>query len=74
MKKNELIEAIKNICDKKNDIRIDQTVKGEGWSFDAKYIFLGEKGLYVTDTLYIIGIGEIDTESLNRIYQEIVSK
>jgi hypothetical protein len=29
-------------------------VRGEGWFFDAAYIFLGEKEVYVTDALYII--------------------
>ena len=46
-------------------------VRGEGWFFDAAYIFLGEKEVYVTDALYIIRIDELDTKSLNRIYQKI---
>lgn len=48
------------------------TVEGEDWSFDAKYVFLGETEVYVTNTLYIIE--ELETESLNRLYQKIISK
>ena len=55
-------------------IRIDMRVRGEGWFFDAAYIFLGEKEVYVTDALYIIRIDELDTKSLNRIYQKIILK
>lgn len=74
MNKTELIEKIEKVCKVRNDIRIDMTVEGEGWSFDAKYVFLGETGVYVTDTLYIIKVEELETESLNRLYQKIVSK
>lgn len=74
MERNELIEKIKDICKMQNDIRIDMRVRGKGWFFDAAYIFLGEKEVYVTDTLYIIRIDKLDTESLNRIYRKIVLK
>lgn len=74
MNKAELVEKIEKVCEMRNDIRIDMRVEGEGWFFDAKYVFLGESGVYVTDTLYIIGIEELDTGSLERLYQTIVSK
>lgn len=74
MERTELIEAIRKICEIQNDIRIDMRVRGEDWFFDAAYIFLGENGIYVTDTLYIISIDELDTGSLNRIHQKIVLK
>ena len=54
MERTELIEAIRKVCEIQNDIRIDMRVRGEGWFFDAAYIFLGEKEMYVTDALYII--------------------
>lgn len=54
MERTELIEAIRKVCEIQNDIRIDMRVRGEGWFFDAAYIFLGEKEVYVTDALYII--------------------
>lgn len=68
MNKAELIEKV---CKKRNDLRIDMTVEGEGWSFDEKYMFLSESGVYVTNTLYIINIDELDTGSLSRIYKRI---
>lgn len=74
MERTELTEAIRKVCEIQNDIRIDMRVRGKNWYFDAAYIFLGEKEVYVTDTLYIIRIEELDTESLNRIYQKIVLK
>ena len=74
MERTELIEAIRKVCEIQNDIRIDMRVRGKGWFFDAAYIFLGENEIYVTDTLYIIRIDELDTESLNRIYRKIVLK
>ena len=55
-------------------VSTDMRVRGEGWFFDAAYIFLGEKEMYVTDALYIIRIDELDTKSLNRIYQKIILK
>lgn len=72
MNKAELIEKIEKVCKVRNDIRMDMTVEGEDWSFDAKYVFLGETEVYVTNTLYIIE--ELETESLNRLYQKIISK
>lgn len=72
MNKAELIEKIEKVCEIRNDIRIDMTVEGEGWSFDAKYVFLGESGTYVTDTLYIINMDELDIASLNRIYKRML--
>lgn len=74
MERTELTEAIRKVCEIQNDIRIDMRVRGKNWYFDAAYIFLGGKEVYVTDTLYIIRIEELDTESLNRIYQKIVLK
>ena len=74
MERTELIEAIRKVCEIQNDIRIDMRVRGEGWFFDAAYIFLGEKEMYVTDALYIIRIDQLDTKSLNRIYQKIILK
>lgn len=74
MERTELIEDIRKVCEIQNDIRIDMRVRGEGWFFDVSYIFLGENGIYVTDTLYIISIDELDKKSLNRIYQKIVLK
>ena len=74
MERTELIEAIRKVCEIQNDIRLDRRVRGEVWFFDAAYIFLGENGIYVTDTLYIISIDELDTGSLNRIHQKIVLK
>ena len=74
MERTELIEAIRKVCEIQNAIRIDMRVRGEGWNFDAANIFLGENGIYVTDTLYIISIDELDTGSLNRIHQKIVLK
>ena len=71
MERTELPEAIRKVCEIQNDIRIDMRVRGKNWYFDAAYIFLGGKEVYVTDTLYIIRIEELDTESLNRIYQKI---
>ena len=41
MERTELIEAIRKVCEIQNDIRIDMRVRGEGWFFDAAYIFLG---------------------------------
>ena len=52
-------------------LKIDMVVTGEDWSFDAKYVFLGESGTYVTDTLYLLNIDELDTDSLSRIYEKI---
>lgn len=74
MNKAELIEEIKKVCKVRNDIKIDMVVTGENWSFDAKYVFFGESGAYVTDTLYLLNIDELDTDSLSRIYQNIVLK
>ena len=74
MERTELIEAIRKVCEIQNDIRIDMRVRAEGWVFDAAYILLGEKEVYVTDALYIIRIDELDTKSLNRIYQKIILK
>lgn len=74
MERTELTEAIRKVCEIQNDIRIDMRVRGKNWYFDAAYIFLGGKEVYVTDALYIISIDELDTESLNRIYQKIVLK
>ena len=74
MNKAELIEEIKKVCKVRNDIEIDMVVTGEDWSFDAKYVFLGESGTYVTDTLYLLNIDELDTDSLSRIYEKIASK
>ncbi|MGJ0872159.1 MULTISPECIES: hypothetical protein [Bacteroidaceae] len=71
MNKAELIEKV---CKKRNDLRIDMTVEGEGCSFDEKYMFLSESGVYVTDTLYIINIDELDTGSLSRIYKRITPR
>ena len=74
MERTELTEAIRKVCEIQNDIRIDMRVRGKNWYFDAAYIFLGGKEVYVTDTLYIISIDELDTGSLNRIHQKIVLK
>ena len=74
MERTELTEAIRKVCEIQNDIRIDMRVRGKNWYFDAAYIFLVGKEVYVTDALYIISIDELDTESLNRIYQKIVLK
>ena len=74
MERTELIEAIRKVCEIQNDIRIDMRVRGKNWYFDATYIFLGGKEVYVTDALYIIRIDELDTKSLNRIYQKIILK
>lgn len=74
MERTELTEAIRKVCEIQNDIRIDMRVRGKNWYFDAAYIFLGGKEVYVTDTLYIIRIDELDTKSLNRIYQKIILK
>lgn len=74
MNKTELVEKIKKVCKVWNDIGIDMTVEVEGWSFDAKYVFFGESGVYVTDTLYIINIDELDVDSLSRIYEKITLK
>ena len=73
MERTELIEAIRKVCEIQNDIRIDMRVRGEGW-FSMPHTFLGEKEMYVTDALYIIRIDELDTKSLNRIYQKIILK
>ena len=70
MDKADLIDKIRKVCRIRNDIKIDMTVKGEHSFFYAKYVFLGETGIYVTDTLYIIDIEELDTESLAGIYQK----
>lgn len=74
MDKADLIDKIRKVCRIRNDIKIDMTVKGKKWFFDAIYVFLGETEIYVTDTLYIIDIEELDTESLAGIYQKIVLK
>lgn len=74
MNKAELIEEIKKVCKVRNDIKIKMVVTGEDWSLDAKYVFLSENGAYVTDTLYLVNIDELDAESLNRIYQKIFFK
>jgi hypothetical protein len=74
MNKTELLEKIKKICEMRNDIRIDMTVEGENRSFDAKYVFLSKTGVYVTDTLRMISIDELDTGALNRIYKKIASE
>ena len=74
MDKADLIDKIRKVFRIRNDIKIDMTVKGENWFFDAIYVFLGETEIYVTDTLYIIDIEELDTESLAGIYQKIVLK
>lgn len=74
MDKAELIDKIRKVCRIRNDIKIDMTVKGENCFFDAIYVFLGETEIYVTDTLYIIDIEELDTESLAGIYQKIALK
>ena len=71
MNKADLIEEIKKVCKVRNDIKIKMVVTGEDWSLDAKYVFLSESGAYVTDTLYLVNIDELDAESLNRIYQKI---
>lgn len=74
MDKADLIDKIRKVCRIRNDIKIDMTVKGEHSFFYAKYVFLVETEIYVTDTLYIIDIEELDTESLAGIYQKIVLK
>jgi hypothetical protein len=74
MNRTELIEEIKKICKVRNDIKINMVITGENCFFDAKYVFLSESGAYVTDTLYLVNIDELDAESLNKIYQSIVLK
>ena len=47
MERTELAEAIRKVCEIQNDIRIDMRVRGKNWYFDAAYIFLGGKEVYV---------------------------
>lgn len=66
MEKSYVINRIKELCNKKNDREIALDFFYNNRIFHAKYLFLGND-LYVTDTLNVIELKDLDMGVLSRI-------
>ena len=66
MEKSYVINRIKELCNKKNDREIALDFFYNNRTFHAKYLFLGND-LYVTDTLNVIELKDLDMGVLSRI-------
>lgn len=66
MDKRYVINRIKELCNKKNDREIALDFSYNNRMFHAKYLFLGNE-LYVTDTLKVIELKELDTGVLSKL-------
>ena len=64
MDKADLIDKIRKVCRIRNDIKIDMTVKGENWFFDAIYVFLGETEIDFHNVLAVMN-GNIKIKKSN---------
>lgn len=71
MEKSCIINRIKELCNEQNDREIALDFSYNDRMFHAKYVFLGN-GLYVTDTLYVIELKELDAEALGRICSSLL--
>lgn len=68
MEKWEMINRIKELCNKKNDREIALDFLYKDRLFHAQYVFLGNK-LYIADKLYAIEVEELDGGILSRILE-----
>lgn len=66
MEKTFIINQIEELCTKKNDREIALDFSYNDRIFHAKYLFLGNR-LYVTDTLSVIEVKDLDMGVLNRL-------
>ena len=66
MEKSYVINRIKELCNKKNDIEIALDFSYNNRIFHAKYLFLGND-LYITDTLNVIELKDLDMGVLSRL-------
>ena len=66
MEKSYVINRIKELCNKKNDREIALDFFYNNSIFHEKYLFLGND-LYVTDTLNVIELKDLDMGVLSRI-------
>ena len=66
MEKSYVINRIKELCNKKNDREIALDFFYNNRIFHAKYLFLGND-LYVTDTLNVIELKDLDMGVLSMI-------
>ncbi len=66
MEKSYVINRIKELCNKKNDREIALDFFYNNRIFHAKYLFLGND-LYITDTLNVIELKDLDMGVLSRI-------
>ena len=66
MEKSYVINRFKELCNKKNDREIAFDFFYYYRIFHAKYLFLGND-LYVTDTLNVIELKDLDMGVLSRI-------
>lgn len=71
MEKSCIINQIKELCNEQNDREIALDFIYNDRVFHARYLFLGN-GLYVTDTLYVIELKELDAEILSRICSSLL--
>ena len=66
MEKSYIINRIKELCNKKNDRGITLDFSYNNRIFHAKYLFLSN-GLYVTDTLSVIELKDLDIIALSKL-------
>lgn len=66
MQKPVIIDQIKKLCNELNDREIYLDFSYKDNIFHARYLFLGNE-LYVTDTLGVIELKELDLEILEKI-------
>ena len=66
MEKSYVINRIKELCNKKNDREIALDISYNNSIFHAKYLFLGND-LYITDTLNVIELKDLDMGVLSRL-------
>lgn len=66
MEKPVIIDRIKKLCSEKNDREINLDFSYHDRVFHAKYLFLANR-LYVTDTLGVIELKDLDMRVLKKI-------
>ena len=66
MEKPVIINRIKELCNKENDREINLDFFYNDRIFHARYLFLANK-LYVTDTLGVVELKDLDTCTLDKI-------
>lgn len=66
MEKTIIIDQIKNLCNKKNDRELKLDFFYNDRVFHSKYLFLANS-LYVTDTLEVIELKDLDRDILEKI-------